>query len=77
MSGSTPSLSSIAEANCLGVGFALSHDLFNATVECIALLFHRTQTQSDCCQGDCGNSGGCDLDAAVSEHRPLRAAALF
>ncbi len=41
------------------------------------LFFHRTQTQSDCCQGDGRNSGGGDLDAAVSEHRPLRAAVLF
>ena len=72
-----PSLTPIAVANCLSSGLASSHHLFYASVECLALLFHCTYAESDCCKGDRGNNGCGELGQAVSDHRPLFSAALF
>ena len=50
--GMTYSVPTITEANCLRIGLALGNNFFNATVKCLALLLHSTETKSNCCQGN-------------------------
>ena len=67
-SGFTPSVTAVAEANSLSVGFSISNNLFDATIERLALLLQCTETKSDCCQRDRRDDSGWDLDDAVGEH---------
>ena len=45
--GTTYSVPTITEANCLRIGLALGNDFFNATVKCLALLLHSTENKGD------------------------------
>lgn len=67
-SGFTPSVTAVAEANSLSVGFSISNNLFDATIERLALLLHSTEAKSDCCQWDSRDDSCWDLDDAVGEH---------
>ena len=75
--GTTYSVPTITEANCLRIGLALGNDFFNATVKCLALLLHSTETKSNCCQGNGREDSGRDLNHAIGEHRFLLATAVL
>ena len=75
--GTTYSVPTITEANCLRVGLALSNNFFNATIKCLALLLHSTETKSNCCQGNGREDSGRDLNHAIGKHRFLLATTIF
>jgi hypothetical protein len=75
--GTSYSVPTITEANCLRIGLALGNDFFNATVKCLALLLHSTETKSNCCQGNGREDSGRDLNHAIGKHRFLLATAVF
>ena len=75
--GTTYSVPTITEANCLRIGLALGNNFFNATVKCLALLLHSTETKSNCCQGNGREDSGRDLNHAIGKHRFLLATAVF